>query len=113
MESILELPPLERVALIYDGFSQVLERPKGETESQLAIIWRAWVYNPHDYMVRGQYFVEFRDLQGSLLDLYGPIRADFTPTPDFPREANGIYWPNHYVWSHVDLAKSRVYITLE
>ena len=71
--------------------------------------WSAWIHNPQPYWLGGAYFIEFRNSNGSLLDLVGPIPATF-PTTQTPREANSRHTLPVYLASQVDLSKSSVFI---
>jgi len=74
--------------------------------------WAVWVDNPNPYWVRGAIFVEFRNSNGSLLKLVGPMPATF-PNPSYPREGAGLCSLKQYLAQQIDFNKSRVFVLEE
>ena len=78
---------------------------------QWAFIWHAWVLNGYPTWVKGQYYLEFRNMNGSLLELIGPLETTF-PNTEEPREAADICWLPAYKAKQVDFSKSKIFIKI-
>ena len=104
--------------LVYTGdkgpFSEVdLTRYSVEVDEEgpddWAFVWRAWVHNPYSHWVNGDYFVELRNQNGSLLKMFGPLDATF-PNATEAREANSLCRIEARLGKVVDVEKSIVRI---
>lgn len=76
------------------------------------IIWYAWYFNSYTHEVHAYYYIEFRNMNGSLLDALDPIPADLVPTGEssgwLPLEQTGEYWMPNDVFRQVAYSKSRI-----
>ncbi len=68
----------------------------------------AWVMNPKPYWIRGKYYIEFRNQNGSLLKFF-ELPVTF-PTVTEPREARHMCVLPVYLAQQVDFDQSRISI---
>ena len=76
------------------------------------IIWHAWYFNSYTHFVHAYYYIEFRNMNGSLLAALDPIPATLVPTGEssgwLPLEQTGEYWMPNDVFRQVAYSKSRI-----
>ena len=77
------------------------------------VIWHAYVINSFRYPVVVNCFVEFQDIDGSIIKRLGPISRTVLPSKVFPEDIIGVYWMPDDITRQVALWDSRVYIQVK